>query len=83
MTSHARTPADLAPPACPPNHVAYLSTMLSNNAVILHGLANPHCGGFSAFPCGDHHHVGHSSPEVGNRCKAISDEVRAERRGRQ
>ena len=57
---------------CPPRHVEYLSAMLADNAVVLHGIANPSCQGFAAFPCGDHYHVGHTSPEVGNRCKAAT-----------
>ena len=80
MTALEARPSPTAAPACPPNHVSYLSSMLADNAVTLHGYANPHCQGFMAFACGDHHHVGHTSPEVGNRCKAITEQLRDERR---
>jgi hypothetical protein len=68
--------------ACPPRHLAYLSSMLATNAVTLHRLAYPECGGYGSWPCGDHFHVGHSSPEVGDRCKAAGEAADLERRRR-
>lgn len=56
-------------------HVDYLSQMLADNAVTIHQLRHPNCGGFHSFPHGDHFHVGHPSVSVGLACKRDPDHV--------
>lgn len=47
------------PPCGHGDLVPYLSPMTADNALELHSLANPACGGANAFECGDHWHIGH------------------------
>lgn len=54
---------------CPPQHTAYPSREVAQNAVTLHRWAFPNCPGFETWECGDHHHVGHPAPSDGYRCK--------------
>lgn len=67
-------------PWCPPGHTAYPSEQVATNVVELHRIAHVHCGGFEAWPCGDHWHVGHPSAAVGQACK--SDPGHRSRRAR-
>lgn len=55
---------------CPPGHTAYPSALVADNAVQLHTMAFRYCGGFHAWPCGDHFHVGHPDHDTGDHCKA-------------
>lgn len=55
--------------------VEYLSQMLADNAVELHRMSAPDCTTITAYPCGDHWHLGHDGhvPNAKERraaCKA-------------
>lgn len=66
---------------CPyANHVEHASAHLARNAVTLHEIRNPNCGGFHWFECGDHFHVAHNSHDIGRACKDNSDHLAAARR---
>ena len=65
---------------CPDGHTVYLSQMLADNAVTLHRIRDAHCPAYSAFPHGDHWHVGHPSKGDGDICKAASVRVWRPRR---
>lgn len=69
------------PDVCPPNHTEYGSEFLGNNAVTLHRMKNPYCEGVMMFPCGDHFHVGHTEPAIGQRCKANAELAYQRERG--
>jgi len=63
------------------DHLHYDSQTLAENAVTLHLLSLPNCGGIDWFPCGDHFHIGHRSIAIGNRCKNDAEHLAmAERR---
>jgi hypothetical protein len=50
------------------SHHPHASQMLADNMVTLHFMANPNCGGFSSFKCGDHWHVGHNGVKAKAQC---------------
>lgn len=52
--------------------VDYLSQMLADNAVVLHGLSAPDCTTIAAYRCGDHGHLGHSGLTSDERRKAAT-----------
>jgi hypothetical protein len=64
---------------CPKAHHAYDSEMLARNAAVAHRLELEHCRGFEPFRHGDHWHVGHVTPIIGDDCKA-DEQHRAVRR---
>lgn len=49
--------------------VDYPSEQTAANAVWLHLASFPECPGIHAYPCGDHHHVGHVRRGGGALCQ--------------
>lgn len=52
--------------------VAYLSEYLASNAATLHFFVHPACRHVEAYHCKtcDGWHIGHLTPDAGDRCKA-------------
>jgi hypothetical protein len=67
---------------CPPGHIDYLSAATTSNALALRRVAHPWCEGMHSWACGDHFHIGHDSPAIGDRCKARDAERWADRQER-
>lgn len=51
--------------------VGYASERLASNAIELHKMINPDCGGINAYQCADCNvmHIGHINRRVGKKCR--------------